>query len=163
MSKWSDWLRRQMTAKNVDQTTLAEAAGYNKSIVSNWLADKTGQPKLDSVRRTAKALNVSIAEALVAAEFIDEDDLHNTRLPADITSIDTAELIREISSRLGYRTSIEASGEGTTTVTPIVIHRAPARDVETQAALEGESDELRRRRLTKAPEDVSQDPADHDR
>jgi transcriptional regulator with XRE-family HTH domain len=110
-----------MAANSVDQTTLAAAAGYNKSIVSNWLADKTGQPKLDSVRRTATALNVSVAEALVAAEYINEDDLQNTRLPADIQAIDTAELLREISSRLGYRTSIEASGEGTTTVDATVL------------------------------------------
>lgn len=100
-----------MTAKDVDQTTLAEAAGYNKSIVSNWLADKTGQPKLDSVRRTATALNVSVAEALVAAEYISESDLQNSRLPADITTIDTAELLREVSARLGYTlTAVKADG-----------------------------------------------------
>lgn len=102
MSKWSEWLHRQMTAKDVDQTTLAGAAGYNKSIVSNWLADKTGQPKLDSVRRTADALGVSVAEALVAAEYISADELQNSRLPADISAIDTADLLREVGARLGY-------------------------------------------------------------
>ncbi|OZE88066.1 hypothetical protein CH304_00405 [Rhodococcus sp. 15-649-1-2] len=57
--------------------------------------------------------------------------------------------------------SIEASGEGTATVTPIGAPKPS--DVETKAALKGETDELRRRRLTKAPEDVSQDPDDDDR
>ncbi|SFA38186.1 Transcriptional regulator, contains XRE-family HTH domain [Rhodococcoides kroppenstedtii] len=95
-----------MQVKGIDQITLANAAGYNKSVVSNWVNGRTKVPSLEALRRTAEALQVPMGEALVAAEYITADEIGATTLPADLASVDTGELIREIGARLGYDLAI---------------------------------------------------------
>lgn len=151
MSKWSDFLRANMERKGWDGAQLARAANVTPSAISRWLSGGT-RPTFDKVRSISDAFDVPIITALLAAEIITPEEAGVTPTIVDIETVDTADILKEIGKRLGV--------EAPTNVTQL---RRPARDVETQAALKGETDELRRQRLTKAPEDVSQDPDDYDR
>lgn len=151
MSKWSDFLRANMERRGWDGAQLARAADVTPSAISRWLSGGT-RPTFDKVRQISDAFDVPIITALLAAEIITPEEARVRPTIIDIKTVSTLDILREIGDRLGV--------EAPSNVSQL---RRAAHVEETQAALAGESEELRRRRLTKAPEDVSQDPDDHDR
>ncbi|MGM5065692.1 helix-turn-helix domain-containing protein [Rhodococcus qingshengii] len=152
MSKWSDFLRSNLNRKGWDQARLADEAGYHKSNVTGWLSGKTGSPSIETVKKTAIAFGVPIAEALIAAEYIDESDLNIERLAPDPDLLTDEQLLEQLHKRMGVKpkalTTPDQSSEVDGKQEDYVLAR-----------MEGETEEQYRRRTEVAPEDQSQGEA----
>lgn len=152
MSKWSDFLRSNLNRKGWDQARLADEAGYHKSNVTGWLSGKTGSPSIDTVKKTAVAFGVPIAEALIAAEYINESDLNIERLIPDPDLLTDEQILDQLQKRMGIKSTALTS-----TDQPQEIDNS--QDDYVLARMEGETEEQYRRRTEVAPEDESQGDA----
>lgn len=155
MSKWSDFLRSNLNRKGWDQARLADEAGYHKSNVTGWLSGKTGSPSIDTVKKTAVAFGVPIAEALIAAEYINESDLNVERLAPDPDLLTDEQILDQLQKRMGVRpTGLTPSNQPTE-----VDH---SQNDYVLARMEGETEDQYNRRTKVAPEDESQGEASED-
>lgn len=155
MSKWSDFLRSNLNLKGWDQARLADEAGYHKSNVTGWLSGKTGSPSIDTVKKTAVAFGVPIAEALIAAEYINESDLNVERLAPDPDLLTDEQILDQLQKRMGVRpTGLTPNNQ------PTDVDHSQSDYV--LARMEGETEEQYNRRTKVAPEDESQGEASED-
>lgn len=152
MSKWSDFLRSNLNRKGWDQARLADEAGYHKSNVTGWLSGKTGSPSIDTVKKTAVAFGVPIAEALIAAEYINESDLNVERLAPDPDLLTDEQILAQLQKRMGVRPTGLIPQNQPTEVDD-------AQDRYELARMEGETEHNYRLRTEPQPEDESQGEA----
>lgn len=99
MSKWSTFLQQQLDVKDWDGATLAKRAGYSRSLITRWMREDV-RPDPKTLRATSDALGVSIIEAMLAAEFLTEDEVGVTRVIPDPDLIPDDELVRQLARRL---------------------------------------------------------------
>ncbi|NKU37723.1 helix-turn-helix domain-containing protein, partial [Rhodococcus hoagii] len=102
MSNWSDFLRARLDDRGWDAARLAAEAGVTPSIVSRWMSG-AHKPTADRVRAVAEALDVSVMEAMIAAEVITADEAKVTALAPDPKLLSDQELLYEVSRRLAER------------------------------------------------------------
>ncbi|WP_064078345.1 helix-turn-helix domain-containing protein [Prescottella equi] len=157
MSNWSDFLRARLDDRGWDAARLAAEAGVTPSIVSRWMSG-AHKPTADRVRAVAEALDVSVMEAMIAAEVITADEAKVTALAPDPKLLSDQELLGEMSRRLAERQVVEKAGDVGRRLTsvrrtsrqPLKTRRASGEQL---AAQEGETEARKRKRLERQPED----------
>ncbi|MBM4722565.1 helix-turn-helix domain-containing protein [Rhodococcus hoagii] len=159
MSNWSDFLRARLDDRGWDAARLAAEAGVTPSIVSRWMSG-AHKPTADRVRAVAEALDVSVMDAMIAAEVITADEAKVTALAPDPKLLSDQELLYEVSRRLAERQIVEKAGETGRRLVKIKrrSHPIPLGDHISQpsqlAAQEGETEARKRKRLERQPEDL---------
>lgn len=131
--------------------------------MTGWLSGKTGSPSIDTVKKTAVAFGVPIAEALIAAEYIEESDLNIKRLAPDPDLLTDTQILDQLEKRLGIKpTRLTIQSPPTTVDNPKATPpKDPLRVADEQgryelARMAGETEYHRRRRLEPQPEDEPQ-------
>ena len=95
---WPEYLRRITGGQT--QSMIAERLGVGRLSVCNWLHGKT-RPKAETVILVARVFGRSPVEALLAAGFLQVDELH---APVEIrispSELSSADLAAEVQRRL---------------------------------------------------------------
>lgn len=163
MSNWSDFLRARLDDRGWDAAHLAAEAGVTPSIVSRWMSG-AHKPTADRVRAVADALNVSVMEAMIAADVITPEEAKVTAMTPDPKLLSDQELLNELTRRLTERQIVEKAHEVGRRLTSVSegsrqaaakrrTNRQPSARPTQLAAQGGETEERKRRRLERLPED----------
>ncbi|MCA1009073.1 helix-turn-helix domain-containing protein [Rhodococcus hoagii] len=156
MSNWSDFLRARLDDRGWDAARLAAEAGVTPSIVSRWMSG-AHKPTADRVRAVAEALDVSVMEAMIAAEVITAEEAKVTALAPDPKLLSDQELLYEVSRRLAERQIVEKAGDVGRRIMKIKPRpKRPASSAsgpELLAAQEGETEARKRKRTERQDED----------
>jgi transcriptional regulator with XRE-family HTH domain len=96
IESWPDYVRR--LAGSLNQTQVAEKTGMAQSNVGRWLRGERAVPRAESVIAFAKAFGQSPVEALVAAGYLDAEEVD---LPAarPLAHYSERDLLDELRSR----------------------------------------------------------------
>lgn len=103
---WPSYLRAAMRAKNIDSASeLAEKAGINRSVISQWLNDRA-QPTIPNLDKLKGPLGRPLIEMMVAAGLISKEDARIRELPIPAKPDMVDEIEQEILDA-GYPPEIE--------------------------------------------------------
>lgn len=100
---WATYVKR--IAPGRLQKDIAAAAGVDSSTVSRWL-DKHERPKADAVVRFARAEGQDAVQALIAANYLEPEDIEGARVIEVMSSpkqISDDALLEEVRVRLAER------------------------------------------------------------
>ncbi|MBV7411934.1 helix-turn-helix transcriptional regulator [Dermabacteraceae bacterium TAE3-ERU27] len=92
---WMKWIRSASGGAN--DNTIAKECGLSPSTITRW---REHPPQVHALVKVAKTYGVSVAEGLIAAGYVSEDDLYVPKVVHDLTMFDDGELIAEIKRRL---------------------------------------------------------------
>jgi transcriptional regulator with XRE-family HTH domain len=73
------WLLAKLNEAGMDRDEFAAKVGVQKSAVSRWLGN-VSKPDVASSRRIARALNVSLAEVLIATDDAEPEDFRPSEI-----------------------------------------------------------------------------------
>ena len=111
MTKWAQFIERQLGRVGWTGARLADEAGFNKSLVTDW-RNKGMLPSVKNARLTAIALQIPVAEAFIAAGFAEPDELLASEVDRPVSAFSNEELVTEISRRLLSADYAEAGDSG---------------------------------------------------
>jgi transcriptional regulator with XRE-family HTH domain len=91
--RWADWLRRRMRQCGyANPSELDRASGVDQSVISRWL-NEGRTPQVAQLRKMTTALDVTMPQLLVAAGYVEHEELGgDTTVPHDVIS-DVADAI----------------------------------------------------------------------
>jgi transcriptional regulator with XRE-family HTH domain len=94
---WSEYVRR--ISRGVDRKDIAAAAGIDASAISRWIAG-ANRPDAVKVVSFARAFQKPPLEALVAAGYLEPEEVNAKVALVDVRSMPTEELMAELARRL---------------------------------------------------------------
>lgn len=104
---WPSYVRR--VTQGLDRKTIAAAAGMNVSGVGRWL-HAVSRPSAEKVISFARGLHHSPIEALVAAGYLDEDDIGGAvKVVQSLAALSDDAVIEELRDRLRRRRVADSS------------------------------------------------------
>lgn len=93
--RWATWLRRRMrVAGFTTPTELGRASGVDQSVVSRWL-NEGRTPQVDQLRKIAGALDATMLDLLIAAGYVEPDEIDVTDASTTTIFADVAEAIKQ--------------------------------------------------------------------
>jgi hypothetical protein len=100
-SGWARWLQQQLDARGWQDIEVARRSGGKiaSSQMTRWL-NTTRRPDMDSIRKVCAVLDVRPVEGMVAAGYLDPEDIGATILRVDAAGLSNRELVDEIGRRL---------------------------------------------------------------
>lgn len=101
MTEFSDWVARVAKRQGMDtEAEISRAVGISQSIVGRWRTHGA-IPNIDSLRKIASGLNVSVQEAVVAAGILHPDEVGQiVRVQTALSEVPHEELLAELGRRL---------------------------------------------------------------
>lgn len=97
---WAAYVQR--VTRGVERKDIAAAAGVDVSGISRWLAG-SNRPDADRAVRFARAFHRPPLEALVAAGYLEPEEVNAEVVSVDVSAMTNEELVAELSRRLAQR------------------------------------------------------------
>jgi transcriptional regulator with XRE-family HTH domain len=97
---WAEYLQR--VTRGVERKDIAAAAGIDVSGISRWITG-SNRPDAERVVRFARAFHRPPLEALVAAGYLEPEEVNAEVVCVDVRAMPTEELMAELSRRLAQR------------------------------------------------------------
>lgn len=108
---WATWLGHQLAQRDWRPADLIVASDkrLTSSQVSRWLTATTG-PDIDGLRHVARALRVPVLEAMVAANYLTQDEAGVTVVETErsLSDFTVGELLSELGTRYHVERTIES-------------------------------------------------------
>lgn len=98
-NEWWDFISAAMERKGMTGAQLADAAGYDRSNITNWKKGASN-PRPEQVRSTARVLDVNYVEALIASGVLTDEEINIERVRPDLSLVPDDEILAEAARRL---------------------------------------------------------------
>ena len=109
--QWSEYVRTRSEGRL--QSDIALLVGVDQSTISRWKRGKGGQPSPDNAMALARAVGESPIVALLAAGYLDEDEVEGVvRVAEGLSTATTDALLAELGRRLGLHVDVRREATG---------------------------------------------------